>query len=102
MRILLRPLPVIYACAGCPEFGYAAPRVAQALDRRGKAEMAWLGQRGPKPIARFPIFSLDACERGCAKKWLEERGLQVQRAILLEPLDRVDPERAAERLAAAW
>jgi uncharacterized metal-binding protein len=100
--MVLRPLPVLYACAGCPEFGYAAPRVGQALDRRGKAEMAWLGARGPKPLARFPVYSLDACERGCAKAWLEERGVQVQRAIRLAPLDRFDPESAAERLAASW
>lgn len=102
MRILLRPLPVVFACAGCPEFGYSAPRVAQAIDRMGKGEVAWLGAPGPKPLARFPCYSLDACERRCAKRWLEERGVQVQRAILLEPLDRLEPERAAERIAAAW
>lgn len=102
MKIQLRPLPVLYACTGCPEFGYAAPRVAQALDRAGKVEMAWLGAPGPKPLARFPVFSIDACEKACAKRWLEERGVQVQRAIFLGPLDRIDTERAAERIAAAW
>jgi uncharacterized metal-binding protein len=102
MKIQLRPLPVLYACAGCPEFGYAAPRVAQALDRMGKAEMAWLGAPGPKPLARFPVFSLDACEKGCAKRWLEERGVQVQRALFLGPPDRDDTEGAAERIAASW
>lgn len=102
MRYVLRPLPVLYACEGCPQFGYAAPRVAQGLDRAGKAEMCWLGSRGPKPIARYPVYSLDACERRCARRWLEERGVQVQRAILLSPADRVDTGRAIERLAAAW
>lgn len=101
MKILLRPLPVLYACEGCPEFGYSAPRVGQLLERRGYAELAWLGARGPKPLTRFPVFSLDACERGCAKRWLEERGVQVQRALVLDPLERLDPERGAERIACA-
>jgi uncharacterized metal-binding protein len=99
-RVVLRPLPVIFACAGCPEFGYSAPRAAQALERRGQAEMAWLGAPGPKPLARFPCYSLDACERRCAQRWLEERGVQVQLAFVLDPLERLEPERAAARIAA--
>jgi uncharacterized metal-binding protein len=102
VRYVLRPLPVLYACAGCPEFGYAAPRVGRALDLAGKAELCWLGSPRPMALARFPVYSLDACERRCAKRWLEERGVQVQRAIVLEPLDRLETDRAAARLAAAW
>lgn len=101
MKIVLRPLPVLYACEGCPEFGYSAPRVGQVLERRGWAELAWLGARGPKPLTRFPVYSLDACERACAKRWLEERGVQVQRALVLDPLERLEPERAADRIAGA-
>ena len=99
MKVQLRTLPVAYACAGCPEFGYAAPRVARELEVAGRVEMVWLGLPRISVTARWPVFSIDACERGCAKRWLEERGLQVQRAFVLEPLERLEPHLGAERIA---
>ena len=44
VKVIVKALPVLYACAGCPEYGFAAPRVAQALDELGLAEAAWLGK----------------------------------------------------------
>ncbi len=102
MRVIVKALPVLYTCAGCPEFGYAAPRVAQRLDERGLAEAAWLGKvpRSAAVTSRFPIFSLDACDKGCARQWAEDQGAKVERAFVLGPLDRDDPEGAAGRIAA--
>lgn len=102
MKVIVKALPVLYACAGCPEFGFAAPRVAQALDERRLAEAAWLGKvpRSAAVSSRFPIFTLDACHKNCARDWVEAQGEIVQRAFVLDPLERDDPERAAERIAA--
>lgn len=102
MGIVLRPLPLVYACAGCAEFGFAAPRVGQRLEQLGRAQMAWLGARHPPLTSRWPVYSLDACERGCARAWLAERRIAVQGALVLSPLERLDPEGAADRIAAAW
>ena len=99
-RMIVRPLPVLYACAGCKEFGYAAPRVARALDERGLAETIWLGAAPPGVTGRYPIFTLDACEKGCARKWVRDLGGGVQRAFTLEPLERDDLEAATARIAA--
>ena len=100
MRVILRPFPVLYACAGCQQFGYSAPCVAGHLDRMGKVQMIWLGERNPRRTSRWPVFSLDACDRRCALAWLEERGITAQEAIMLSPQERDDPRRAAERIAA--
>lgn len=97
--IAVRALPVLYACAGCNKFGYAAPRVARALDERGLVEAIWLGAAQRGVTGRYPIFTLDACEEGCARKWVRERGGSAQRAFALEPLERDDPQTATARIA---
>ncbi len=99
LSVVVRPLPVLYACAGCREFGYAAPRVASALDRRGLVEARWLGGHGVRLAARFPILALDACPKRCAKDWIEIQGREVQAALLITPEERDDPESAARRLS---
>lgn len=103
MKVIVKALPVLYACAGCPEFGFAAPRVAQRLDGQGLAEAAWLGKvpRSAAVTARYPIYSLDACDRNCAREWAEAQGAEVERAFVLAPAERDDPEGAAARIAAA-
>lgn len=101
MLIVLRPLPVLYACPGCREYGYAAPRVARALGARGLAEVHWLGTAPARVSGRYPIFALDACPKRCARDWIEARGARVQRAFLLEPAERDDVQTAVKRLAAA-
>ena len=69
-------LPVLYACQGCPEHGQAARDAAGALDRRGEAQMVWIGAHpGPIPRSRFPIVAVDGCREGCAVRWLERRGV---------------------------
>jgi uncharacterized metal-binding protein len=98
--VVLRPLPVLYACAGCRQFGYAAPRVARTLDERGLAESVWLGEAPERVTQRYPIFSLDACDKRCASDWVHAHGARVQRAFMLEPLERDDPAAAVERIAA--
>jgi uncharacterized metal-binding protein len=97
---VVRPLPVLYACAGCRQFGFAAPRVARALDERGLAESVWLGEAPQRITGRYPIFSLDACDKRCASGWAHAHGATVQRAFTLAPLERDDPAAALERIAA--
>jgi uncharacterized metal-binding protein len=100
MRFVATPLPVLYVCAGCREYGYAAPRVAQALDQRGLAQAIWLGSAQAGVSGRYPVFSLDACEKGCARQWARERCGSVERAFILEPQERDDPQKATARIAA--
>jgi uncharacterized metal-binding protein len=82
-------LPVMFACAGCPEFGDAAAQLALRLDRRGVAEAALLGaaadaeQLATKARSRFPVHAVDGCVKGCARRWLLERGARVERHFIL-------------------
>jgi uncharacterized metal-binding protein len=97
---------VLVACQGCPELGQAARDVALLLDRRGYAELAWLGARPRLAMARakaktrFPIVCLDACERGCARRWLADEGIAPQSCFVLSEAERHDLEGAARRIAA--
>lgn len=84
MGAIVRPLPVLYACQGCPEFGQAARDAGAALDRRGVVELIWLGaSRDPKPVQRYPIFALDGCDKACALEWLRRRRVPVERSYVL-------------------
>ena len=84
MRIVVRPLPVLYACEGCAGFGQAARDVGASLDRAGVAELVWLGQaRQVTPARRYPIVSLDACDKACALRWLERHGIVPERSYVL-------------------
>lgn len=98
--MVVKALPVLYACAGCAQFGYAAPRVAQALNERGLAQAVWLGEAQKRITGRYPIFSLDACDKSCASGWVHAHGARVQRAFVLEPQERDDPAAAVKRIAA--
>jgi uncharacterized metal-binding protein len=103
--VILRPIPVLVACEGCPEVGQAARDVALLLDRRGFGESAWLGgaQRGitrAKSKSRFPIICLDSCERACARAWLEHERVVPQSCFVLSPAERNDLDAAARRIAA--
>ena len=83
------PIPVLFACAGCPEFGNAAAEFALRLDRRGHAEAALLGsaadpaQLASKARSRFPVHVVDGCAKGCARRWLRAQGAKVQRHVIL-------------------
>lgn len=102
-RVVLRPFPVLYACPGCAQFGYAAPRVARRLDERRLVEAVWLGAvpRWGTVTTRFPILTLDACEKGCARSWVESKGGRAEQCFVLTPLERLDDEGAARRIATA-
>lgn len=79
MRIILRPLPVVYACQGCPQFGQRARDLAAELHAAGAAEAVWLGAGDElQPTSRFPIFVLDGCAEGCARRWLERHGVSAE------------------------
>ena len=99
--MLVRLFPVLYACAGCREYGYAAPRVARALDERGLAEAHWLGDAPARVSERYPILTLDGCPKRCALEWVQAQGAPVQCAFLLAPQERDDPQSAVERIARA-
>jgi uncharacterized metal-binding protein len=83
-RVVVTPLPVLYACQGCSELGQAAREAGAALDRAGVVELVWLGAaQDLKPTQRYPIFALDACGEACARRWLERRGVAVDRSYVL-------------------
>jgi uncharacterized metal-binding protein len=101
MRVTLRPLPVLYPCAGCPQWGDGARDAARLLDRRGVAEMSGLNDIGlVKARARYPIVAIDACSTGCARTWLERHGARPDRAYVLHDAEIHDAERAAARIQA--
>jgi uncharacterized metal-binding protein len=95
-RVLVKPLPVLYACQGCPEFGQGAREAAVLVERAGLAETAWLGTPRLEPKARFPIFALDGCAEGCALRWLAQRGVRAERHYVLGS---ADPQRGFEAVA---
>jgi len=104
--MLLTPLPVLVACQGCAEFGQAARDVALLMDRRGCGDLAWLGATRDlatirtKVGSRYPVVCIDACARGCARRWLEAAGVGPDRHFVLTDAERADLEAAALRIAA--
>lgn len=89
MRVVLKPLPVLVACAGCERHGHRAREAADLLDRRRQGESAWLGAAdlalvATKARSRWPVFALDGCAEGCARAWLERTGVSPERAYILE------------------
>jgi uncharacterized metal-binding protein len=84
MRAIVRPLPVVYACQGCPQFGQRARDTAAWLESEGVVEAVWLGAAAePKPTSRFPVFALDGCRQGCARRWLERHGIGAEVSCVL-------------------
>lgn len=99
----LRPLPVLYPCAGCPQWGDGAREAARLLERRGAAEMSGLNPIGlAKARSRYPVVTIDACGAACAQGWLERQGVPVHFSYLLTERERDDAALAAERIAADW
>jgi uncharacterized metal-binding protein len=84
MRVVVQPLPVLYACQGCAEFGQLARDVGAFFDQAGTLELAWLGSgRRLEPTTRFPVYALDGCARACARRWLERHGVTPERHWVL-------------------
>jgi len=81
---VVRPLPVLYACQGCPQFGQLAREVGAFFEQAGALEMVWLGDgRKLAPTQRYPILALDGCDQACAARWLGERGIVPEGAYVL-------------------
>jgi len=101
MRVVLRPLPVLYACQGCPEFGQTARDVGALLDRAGVAQLVWLGAApDATPARRYPILALDGCDKACALRWLGQRGITADRSHVLADRGPEAAQRAAQQIAA--
>jgi len=100
VRAIVRPLPVLYACQGCPEFGQMAREVGALLDWNGVAEMVWLGAPDLKRSSRFPIVALDGCGKACALRWLERHRIVPESSYVLEERTPGSVERAVQRIAA--
>lgn len=100
MRAIAKPLPVLYACQGCPEFGQTAQEVGSLLDSNGVAEMVWLGAPDLTRRSRFPAVALDGCGRACALRWLERHGIPAERSYVLEERGPAAVERAVRRITA--
>ena len=103
--VIVKPVPVLIACQGCPAFGQAARHVARLLDQRRLVEGAWLGASEELPAlrqktrSRFPIFCLDGCDKCCARAWVTEL-VRPDRCFVLAQPEWTHIERAADRIAA--
>lgn len=81
---IVTPLPVLYACQGCAEFGQLARDVGAFFDQAGAVEMVWLGAKGElKPTQRYPIVALDGCGKACALRWLARQGVSADASYVL-------------------
>ena len=88
--MVVRMLPVVYACSGCSSAGQLADQVARRLDRRGLAEMASIAgigagdaQQLSRAKTRFPIIAIDGCANACARRCLERHGIEPARHYVL-------------------
>jgi uncharacterized metal-binding protein len=105
MTVVLRPMPVLFACQGCPELGQTARDVGAILDQQRLAESHWIGapacnysQLISTARSRFPIYALDGCARHCAQHWLASHGVRTQRHFTLAA-DGESPAELAARIA---
>ncbi len=98
MKIVLRPIPVVYACKGC-EHELAARRVVAEVDRRGLAEGAIAGSGAAKARSRYPVYVVEGCGKCCAAQWLAGYGVKPQRSFVLDPA--TDTVAQTERIAGA-
>lgn len=105
--MVVRPLPVLFACQGCAQFGDLAHEVAAVLDAHGFAEAAWLGntaaeeQLASKARSRFPVYAVEGCAKRCAWQWLAQRGVKAQRLFILAAPGE-GAEAIAARIADGW
>ena len=94
---------MLFACAGCAEHGYLAPQAAALLDARNLAELTPFSAQGArKARARFPVFTLEGCERACARQWLDGHRVLPQRCDMLSDFHAADAGQLAEQIAARW
>ena len=97
MGVVLRRIPVLFACRGC-ERDHVAQEVAAALDRRGVGEASVAGRDSAKARGRYPVYTIEGCDKGCAESWLRGHGVVPQRRFVLDPAADVEAEaRRAEQ-----
>lgn len=116
VKIVVRVLPLVYACAGCSGAAAAAKEAAQQLDRLGLAEMSYLDGPGggddpvlvAKARSRAPVLAIDGCQLACASRWLARHGVEPARSYTLSESGAsecgqgvFDAERAAEVVESA-
>jgi len=83
-RAVVHPLPVLYACQGCPEFGQVARDMGKLLDRTGRAQLVWLGDAvKPELRERFPIYTIDGCDKACARLWLAQHHMSAEKSFVI-------------------
>ena len=105
MRIVLKPLPVLFACAGCARGGQVARDAGAELDRRGRGELAWLGggadsgTLAARARSRWPVVALDGCAEACARAWLAGEDVVPQSCHMLAGMQ---PDEAADWIAAQF
>jgi uncharacterized metal-binding protein len=91
VKIVLRPIPVAFACRGC-EREAAARTVAAHLDRAGLAEASVAGSDSAKARSRFPVYAIEGCGKCCAAQWLAGHGVKPQRSFVLDPAGELAPQ----------
>ena len=92
----LKATPVLFACRGCERDG-PAREVARSLDRRGLGEAYAAGAEPARARARFPIYTLEGCEKACASAWLAGIGVRPARRFFLRTEGKTADE--VERIA---
>jgi uncharacterized metal-binding protein len=97
MKIVLRPIPVVFACRGCGLDAAAQEAVAQ-LDRRGHGEAGVMGRDSAKARSRYPVYVVEGCSKRCATQWLGGYGVAPQRTFILDPSQELGPQ--LERVSA--
>lgn len=95
MKLVVRPIPVVFACRGCA-LDAVAREMAAELERRGLAEAALAGRDAAKARSRFPVYALEGCDRCCAAQWLASEGVRPQRSLVLDP--QAEPQAELERI----
>lgn len=91
MKIVLRPIPVVFACRGCELDGAAQEAVVQ-LDRRGQGEASLMGRDSAKARSRFPVYVVEGCSKRCATQWLGGYDVRPQRTFVLDPSRELEPQ----------
>lgn len=91
MKIVLRPIPVVFACRGC-ELDAAAGEAVLQLDRRGQGEASVMGRDAAKARSRYPVYVIEGCSKCCATRWLGGCGVRPQRTFVLDPSGDLAPQ----------
>lgn len=103
-----KPLPVVFACAGCSNAGKLSYDLGRELDERGAAEMSCLaGVAARKPnfmkqIRGRAVWVIDGCPIECGRGVFDEVGEGVDAHVRLHRLGvrKHEPAPGPERFGA--